>query len=698
VTDPKHRTNLWIEIALVSFAVLFQELALIRWIPAQVRVTAYFPNVVLMSAFLGLGLGCVRARSRVPFWLWPVSMLMLIVTSVAMSRVAFTQESESVHLWLLYFDLKNAPVINDIRLPIVTLFALSALTFVPLGHFLARRIRDATARGLTLRGYAFDLLGSLAGIAAFSALSFFESSPVVWFLVIALMLFPLLGSGSIGRAATFISVSIVVAALAWVATGNATFSPYYSISTAHQEGFSGPVLLANGSLHQYPAPVTSPVNYPGLTARDESIRSGYPIPYALMRRPPGRVLVLGAGTGNDVAVALERGATAVDAVEIDPVITSLGRKLHPNHPYLDPRVTVIHDDARSFLERTSRRYDLVVFGTLDSMTRVSALSSVRLDNFVYTREALEAAKRVMKPDGGLVMYFMVGTEYIGSRLVALHEDVFGRMPATAHDHHVMFNLVVMSGPAFAHVPRRLTSSLSGAEVERPTDDWPFLYLSSRAVPRVYVDMILALAFLALLATLASSRSMRSDAARGRVDVEMLALGAGFLLLETRAVTQMNLVWEATWISSAVVFSSILATLLLATLFVERRPVSSGVSIAGLIVTLIASYFVPVSSILGASVPVRLGLTFILVGAPVFFASTLFAVRFAARRDTDAALGWNLLGAVLGGLIEFSSIVLGIRMLALIALALYLLAATARRAGSTDHPDEAAAAFASPAGR
>ena len=41
----------------VSFVVLFQELALIRWLPVQVRVVAYFPNLILIGAFLGLGLG-----------------------------------------------------------------------------------------------------------------------------------------------------------------------------------------------------------------------------------------------------------------------------------------------------------------------------------------------------------------------------------------------------------------------------------------------------------------------------------------------------------------------------------------------------------------------------------------------------------------------------------------------------------------
>ncbi len=85
----------------------------------------------------------------------------------------------------------------------------------------------------------------------------------------------------------------------------------------------------------------------------------YAIPYErIVHGSPGNVLVVGAGTGNDVALALARGAEHVDAVEIDPKILDLGRRHHPDRPYQDPRVTTHVDDGRAFLERTKSRYDL----------------------------------------------------------------------------------------------------------------------------------------------------------------------------------------------------------------------------------------------------------------------------------------------------------------------------------------------------
>ena len=60
-----------VELFAISFVVLFQELTLIRWLPGQVRVLAYFPNLILLGAFLGLGLGCLRSARRSLLWWWP---------------------------------------------------------------------------------------------------------------------------------------------------------------------------------------------------------------------------------------------------------------------------------------------------------------------------------------------------------------------------------------------------------------------------------------------------------------------------------------------------------------------------------------------------------------------------------------------------------------------------------------------------
>ena len=128
------------------------------------------------------------------------------------------------------------------------------------------------------------------------------------------------------------------------------------------------------------------------------------------------VLVVGSGTGNDVAAALRHNSSSVDAVEIDPAILELGKREHPEHPYASPRVSVHLTDARAFLKRTTRKYDVVLFGLLDSHTQFSDYSNMRIDNFVYTEESFREAKNHLNPNGIIFVKFQVNHPWMGGRL------------------------------------------------------------------------------------------------------------------------------------------------------------------------------------------------------------------------------------------------------------------------------------------
>ncbi len=661
-----------LEILAVSFVVLFQELVLIRWIPIQIRVIAYFPNLILIGAFLGLGIGALRARHRSLLWAWPVLLLVLVGVARALSGVAFTANQVSEHFWLLYHDLgPDAPVVEGIQLPIVLFFILTAATFVPLGQFLGTRLELFRTRSSTLWGYAFDLGGSLLGTIAFAAISWTGVKPVLWFAPFLAVGLVLLGRS--WRLWTVYLVSALAAVtLVQMGTGNQRFSPYYALEAIPVQ--PGEILIrTNGSLHQVALDMQSERgSRPRLTAL-----LGYRYPYEQLGRPIRKALVVGAGSGNDVAVLLQQGAREVHAVEIDPVIIEMGRALHPNDPYSDPRVTVHNTDARSFLNESEESFDVIVFGTLDSMTKLSALSNVRLDNFMYTREALQAAKERLTPDGGLVLYFMVGENYIGQHLVAMLGHTFDAPPAIHYGDFFLFNTVFMAGPAFANAPETVGEASWNVpadviEAVSPSDDWPYLYLPKRGVNAFYLSMMAILASLGTLAILLVSPEMRQSLREGKgVDVEMFLYGFAFLLIETKFVTAMNLLWGTTWITSAVVFGSILAMILVGTVVTERRAIRWQVAGAGLVAALVAVYALPLHVLLSTSPVVRLGLSVLFVGTPVFFASLCFAARFKARPAADLAFGWNLLGAVLGGLAEFLSMAVGFRALTGLAIAAYL---------------------------
>ena len=115
------------------------------------------------------------------------------------------------------------------------------------------------------------------------------------------------------------------------------------------------------------------------------------------------------------------------AVEIDPAIASLGRKLHKESPYANPRVTLVIDDARSYFHRArSGEYAAVVFGFLDSHRLLSAFSSVRLDNFIYTEEAMREVQRILAPGGRVALSFASNRKWIHERLSVLVGSHFAK--------------------------------------------------------------------------------------------------------------------------------------------------------------------------------------------------------------------------------------------------------------------------------
>jgi spermidine synthase len=675
-----------LELFIVSFTVLFQELALIRWLPGQVRVLAYFPNLILISSFLGLGIGSLRAGRRSLLWSWPVGLLVVVGVAYGLQGIAFTQESVTEHLWFLYEDLgAEAPVIQSIRLPVLLFFVLNALCFLGPGQLVAERLKAMGDQSATLWGYSWDLTGSLVGVIVFAVVAFTGAFPIVWFGVVGVGVAVFIGFRA-RRLAVFVPILAVLLTLVVVAEKAEQYSPYYALSTLPRDKGPGFSVLTNGSHHQKALPLAKADAAD--SPRHAQTRADFHQPFQILKSPPKRALVLGAGTGNDVAVLLDEGVEHVDAVEIDPVILAMGEADHPNHPYSSPKVTLHNTDARSFLNETNERYDLILFGTLDSMTRLAALSNVRLDNFVYTTDCLRAARALLTDNGGIVMLFWVEHEYIENRLAGMLAKAFGEAPHMGKTNpklNGLFNTVFMAGPAFAHSAppwqEHYSAKLEKAleTLELPSDDWPFLYLENRGISGFYLSIIGLILLISGVGVFAASPELRSSVRTGQgIDGVMFFFGMAFLLLETRSITELNLLWGATWLTSAVVFGAILLMVLLGTIVTQLKPIPWWASIGGLFASLLAAYWIPIQPLLALEPAARLGASMLIVGAPIFFASTSFALCFKERADPGIAFGWNLLGAVTGGLVEFLSMILGIKTMLLVALVAYLIVVLLRQ--------------------
>ncbi len=712
----QHSVNLF----LIGFLILFLELACIRWFSANVVFLQFFTNIVLIACFLGMSCGCLAARKR---WDWLASFPLLAFGTFTAARVimalynywggfAVDVGHQALPQEVFFGTEYRNPDLAQFVLPIewiaALFFILVALMFVGLGQALGRAF-DAYPNRVV--AYSLNIGGSLAGILGFSALSFAQAPPAVWFLIGCAGVAYLLYQGKALSLPRLLTLAIVVVFSALPRDLSSQYetrwSPYYAVERDKANG----EITVNNIGHQ----TMVPFDVGG---------SSYSLIHLLQRQsggPPFQdVMIIGAGSGNDIAHALRFGVKSIDAVEIDPVIQDIGIRYHPDRPYQDSRVIPHLDDGRHFLRTTERKYDLVVYALVDSLILHSGYANIRLESYLFTEQAFEDVRRVLKPDGIFVMYNFYRQGWIVQRVAAMAKRAFGcdpivlplpyaetiksseqagfstiiagcnpRIPAAFRQHGKFLlntlppnNLSVdgfaaplastppaQSGHWEPIAPTRLVSD-NDASKQSTTDDWPFLYVSGKLIPD------LTLRSMALLGVLGIAMVyFFKPKGRWRLNNRMFFLGAAFMLLETKAVVQMALLFGSTWIVNSAVFFTALVLILIANLCVIKLPdLRLGPHYAGLLLFLSASVLVPLDWFLGGGVFWRYVVPCLLALGPMFFAGVIFARSFRDEANPDQAFGSNIAGSVVGGLAESFSTLLGFRHLLILAICFYILSA------------------------
>jgi len=656
-----------------SFLTLYFEVLVIRYLAAEVRVFTNLKNFPLIASFFGIGLGIMLGTASKSLRRAFPLLAMLLFLPI---RFASELHLPSVDIsWSYGLGVGSASlfwrVLYSLRLVAVVFYflALVVLLFVVLGGFVGEHLKAVSP----LKGYGINLAGSLAGMALFAALSFVNSGPAIWLLVGFILLLPFF----VRRRAALALFAVTVIVVAIPAPGT-LWSPYYRIdftplpspeSWPHPSAYS---VVTNHLWYQWAADLSPAFlkQYPEAKP-NRFLVSYYELPYRLVPNPQN-VLILGAGTGNDVAAALRHGAEHVDAVELDPVILSLGKQYHPEHPYSSTRVTSHIDDARAFVKKSDRKYDLIVFAFLDSTTLLSRFSSLRLDNYVYTLESFQNARALLSNDGTLVLSFATARSFPTERLYATLERAFGVPPAAYLTQYWVNGVFMVEGskrgvkiPELPDVTQELHSR-TGATI-LATDGWPFLYLESRSIP----PSIVVVAPLFLLAAWRVLQKTRLVAWKASPKYwHFFFLGAGFLLLETKAVTELSLLFGSTWVVNSVVIGAFLIMALLATALVGVWNISTPFSYCVLFLLLALDLILPYSLLDQAGVGTRVLIGGGWVALPVFFSGIVFSSSLKSFGHVAEVLGINMFGAVCGGVLENAMMLGGTRLLAWLAITLY----------------------------
>ncbi len=641
-----------VKLVAISVLILFFELVCIRWSAAYIRLLSYFSNFILLAAFLGIGLGVMLARRRIRLLgFFPAACLAYVIL-VASAEFEIDIETQAQ----IYFGQTAPP--QGVRLGslllLPALYLLIGGLFVLLGQEMGRLL----SKFPPVKAYTLNLLGSLAGIAAFPAVAFLRWPPAAWFGISFALLIPLLGGRRWLRWVNTGLMGIAVVIVAVMGQGS-IWSPYYKLDVHPVPGRGATIIAANGVTHQ----VMLDINMkPPL----------YMFPYGFFPLPPADVLVIGAGTGTDTAAALATGAGRVDAVDIDATIVDIGRELNPNAPYADPRVNVEIDDARTFMQRSDTQYDLIVFGLIDSLTLQSSYSSIRLENYIFTREAFEDVRRHLKPDGLLAVYNYFREPWLVGKIAGMMSDVFGEDPRVIMLDESGSLAMLLAGPRARTIDPVNPGGAGAFAWERgiigATDDWPFLYMRNPGMPGHYVQFIAIVLALSALSIAAVQPRFRL-----RISWPFFFLGAAFMLLETRAITRFALLFGSTWLVNSLVFFAILTAVLLANLYVARvrnHPVR--LYYALLFIALAAGYLVPLDRLLPEVGAIKYIVASVLAFAPITMAGIVFSSSFKKSTDIPYDFGSNLLGSILGGLLEYTSLAMGYRNLLLLAAVLYAL--------------------------
>lgn len=716
-----------LDLFLLGALILYLAQVSLRWFPEQVASLGRFPNVVLLACLLGTALGCLAAGHTLRLITWtPLCLALAVIGS-----------TDAVVAWVNGRELPS-----DLIFP-GPFFILIALTLAGPGQELGRALDRAPNR---LLGFTLILLGGAGGILLFAACTLGEYGPRCWFLVVALGLayFASLrrtGGTLLVPGVRLANVMILAGILGLTGWAN---SLLLGLGLPFDGAFWSPYARINHLLLSNRITIDRTTDWSIWPAKFGDAAPPYRLPYLLNRdsggKPFRRVLVIGAGPGNEVSQALRWGAEHVDAVEIDPVVLRLGREVHPDRPYQDPRVHAHLDDGRRFLRSCTAEYDLILYGLTDIPLPPAHSDDLRRLSYLLTRQAFVDVRRCLRPQGILVLQSRIQDTWFAVRLRQSLEEVFPEPPLVltlasqadlgpgptdtlaffiagnvtplrqAFRQNPTFYLwkkyiLDLENPSgfspimgydlpsindYVGPPR---AEIAAEYLDTPDDDWPFLFLRRRMLPDWVSRDLIVLAFLSVVLlwlfrpaspfpSLDAGQPASPAGSGLPFRPEMFFLGTGFMLTAITTRADAALLFGDTWTVDPTAGLIVLGLLVLGlALVLALRPARLWPLFAGLLLALLLHRLFPLDAFLGHHQTRAAVGSYLLGLAPVLFAGMIFVLLFRRSPEPARDLGAVLAGAVLGSMAGNLALVWGFRALLLLAAGSFAVAAvpSARRA-------------------
>jgi hypothetical protein len=210
----------------------------------------------------------------------------------------------------------------------------------------------------------------------------------------------------------------------------------------------------------------------------------------------------------------------------------------------------------------------------------------------------------------------------------------------------------------------------GSSLAPATDDHPFPYLQGNRIPTNFLWMLAAI----LLGSVVLIRLGGGRFKGMQSYVDLAFMGAAFLLLETKNIVQFALLFGTTWLVNSLVFAGVLLAVYAAVETARHvRLPKPPVLYVLLVASLVLAWVVPQDSLLSLPIVARFFAASALAFAPIFLANLVFAQRFSDVANSGTAFAVNLLGAMVGGALEYMSLITGYHVLLIVIGVLYGLA-------------------------
>ncbi len=701
-----NQNKIYLELFFISFLSLFIELFVIRFLSCDIRLFSIFKTLPLITCFLGLGLGFAYQKhdmfkfSVLALFIFIVSVVLLDSIGVGLcgfpSSVNCQWQNLSISFQSFYYYLFIMPIL--LTGPLLLCFCLGTR----LGYLFNQLP--------SLQAYSVDLIGAIVGSVIFSILSYSKIPMPGLLLIPVIILLKYSTLNNIKSKLSFLNLILMLATFACLyipikptfvlldlIEEKCDFKTYWSplqrvdiailkdknnncqaIELGVNRGFYQ--LYSNDSNLIPNGLSTIPKSKFEQKLLDRFVQ--YRLAYKLIpHQKLDNVLIVGAGLGQNVLTALECGAKHIDAVEIDPVILDLGKKYNPW--YKNKNVNLINDDARHFINTTKQKYDLILYGFLDSQAVAGQGSSVRLDCYVYTKESIEAAKNLLRKDGFMFLDFVNIKPWIQERLIStmyqalknnflilIADPKHSKMQDICFIYNSDINVNKVNLPDCYKLIQPKMANFSNSVL---TDDYPFLYVQPGVIDWYYLIILGEVLLFSFIATF----NVIKDRPKS-IYMQLFFLGAGFLLLELTTIARLTLVFGTTWLTSSMVINGILVMVYLANILVIRFKdfVEKNQNLIYLLLgfSLFATKFIDIEPFLKLfdNYYVSSFLLLVILIAPVLFAGLIFPIALTKCDSNAKAFTYNLLGAMLGGILEYLSYFWGNNGLVTISLILYLI--------------------------